>query len=167
VGGKNKLPMSDLVAVFEAAGCRDVTTYIQSGNVIFRAPDRVAQRLPDLISKGIRERFKLNVPVVIRSAGELALITSNNPFLTVGADPKTLHVLFLAGTPAAEDAAALNPSRSPGDAFVVRGREIFLHLPNGVARTKLTNDYFDRALHAVTTGRNWQTVLKLCELTKE
>ena len=134
--------MSDLVAVFEAAGCRDVTTYIQSGNVIFRAADRLAERLPGMISKGIRERFNLNAPVVIRSAGELALIAGDNPFLKAGADPKTVHVLFLAATPAAEDAAALNPSRSPGDAFVVRGREIFLHLPNGVARTKLTNDYF-------------------------
>jgi uncharacterized protein (DUF1697 family) len=53
---------------------------------------------------------------------------------------------------------------SPPDMFEVQGREIYLHLPNGVARTKLTNKYFDRALKTTSTVRNWRTVLKLVEM---
>jgi len=62
--------------------------------------------------------------------------------------------------------AALDPKRSPGDSFKVHGREIYLCLPNGVARTKLTNDYFDRALATTSTLRNWRTVMKLVEMTR-
>jgi uncharacterized protein (DUF1697 family) len=72
--------------------------------------------------------------------------------------------MFLQTMPTAGAVAALDAGRSPGDAFVVRGREIYLHLPNGVARTKLTNDYFDRQLKTVSTQRNWNTLLKLIEL---
>jgi uncharacterized protein (DUF1697 family) len=62
--------------------------------------------------------------------------------------------------------AALDPARSPGDEFVARGRELYLRLPNGVARSKLTNAYFDRALATTSTIRNWRTVLELLALTK-
>ena len=62
--------------------------------------------------------------------------------------------------------AALDPRRSPSDAFAVRGREIYLQFPNGVANTKLTNAYFDSRLATISTGRNWRTVLKLFELAQ-
>ena len=67
--------------------------------------------------------------------------------------------------PAAANAARLDPKRSPGDAFELRGRDLYLHLPNGVAKTKLTNDYFDRTLATVATVRNWNTVGKLVEMS--
>jgi uncharacterized protein (DUF1697 family) len=60
--------------------------------------------------------------------------------------------------------ASLDPNRSPPDAFVVRGQEVYMHLPGGVARTKLTNAYFDSKLTTTCTGRNWRTVNKLLEL---
>jgi uncharacterized protein (DUF1697 family) len=77
-----------------------------------------------------------------------------------------LYVLFLADVPEAEAIAGLDPERSPGDAFIVRGQEIFLKLPNGVADSKLTNNYFDRKLSTICTGRNWRTITKLLELMK-
>lgn len=55
VGGKNIVPMKDLAALFEAAGCRDVTTYIQSGNVIFTAPASVLKKLPATVSNGLAD----------------------------------------------------------------------------------------------------------------
>ena len=75
-----------------------------------------------------------------------------------------LHVLFLADEPTSQSIGKLDPDRSPPDAFVVRSREVYLHLPNGAASTKLTNSYFDTKLATVSTGRNWATVLKLLEL---
>src|SRR5690606_17928060 len=103
-------------------------------------------------------------PVVSRTRAELNAAIEQSPFLARGADPKTLHLAFLAERPSADKIAALDPARSPGDAFVVQGSDIHLQLPNGVARTKLTNAYFDAKLGTVSTLRNWRTVLALAEL---
>src|SRR3990172_4148776 len=99
VGGKNRLPMKDLVAVFGRAGCRDVRTYIQSGNVVFRADRALAPRIPVAIAQAIADRFGLRVPVVTRTAVELCAVARGNPFLKPDADPGALHVAFLADRP--------------------------------------------------------------------
>lgn len=166
VGGKNKLPMAELVPLFTAAGCADVRTYIQSGNVVFTAAPKTAERVPVLIARSIAVRFGLEVPVVLRSAEELHEVATHNPFLEAGTDPELLHVAFLADTPQQRRVSALDRGRSPGDAFEVRGREIYLQLANGVSGTKLTNAYFDSTLETTSTLRNWRTVLKLLELTR-
>lgn len=165
VGGKNKLPMKELARMFTDLGCEGVRTYIQSGNVVFRAGDALARRTPQVISKQIEGQLGLRVPVVTRTAAELAKVAAGNPFLDAGADVSKLHVAFLADKPAASKIALLDPSRSPPDELVVRGREVYLHLPNGVARSKLTNAYFDSRLGTTSTMRNWKTVLTLLELT--
>jgi uncharacterized protein (DUF1697 family) len=166
VSGRNMLPMKDLAAMFVAAGCRDVATYIQSGNVVFSAPAPVLKKLPQAISQRIAEDFGHKVPVVIRSHEQLATVIRENPFLKAGESEKTLHVVFLADVPSPEAIAKLDPQRSPPDRFIVAGREIFLHLPNGVGQSKLTNAWMDSRLSTVSTARNWATVLKLFEMTK-
>jgi uncharacterized protein (DUF1697 family) len=166
VGGRNKLPMKDLAAIFTEAGCTNVRTYIQSGNVLFTAAPGRAKRLPQLTSLEIADRFGYRVPVVLRTADEIRRVAAGNPFLKSGADPGSLHVAFLSELPANRRLAALAGNRSPGDSFQVRGREIYLHLPNGVARTKLTSDYFDSTLATTSTMRNWRTVVKLLEMTQ-
>ena len=164
VGGTKKLLMAELRAMFEAAGCTDVRTYIQSGNVVFRAEPALAERIPALIEAEIAAAKGFQVPVVTRTAAELSAIVSGNPFLAVGADPARLHVGFLAGEPSAARIAELDPDRSPSDAFKVRGREVYLHSPNGTARSRLTVDYFDRVLGTTITIRNWRTVGKLLDM---
>jgi uncharacterized protein (DUF1697 family) len=164
LGGKNVLPMKDLQRIFLDAGCSDVQTYIQSGNVIFRAPLRVLQNLPSSVTSLIAERFGYQIPVVLRTAEQLADAIAGNPFVKPGADLKPLHVMFLADQPTAQAAAKLDPDRSPPDTFVVRNREVYLHLPNGVGKSKLLNSYFDSKLATVSTCRNWATILKLLEL---
>ncbi len=164
VGGKNRLPMKDLAEVFSAAGCLDVQTYIQSGNVVFGASAALAKRLPALVSAAISKAHGHQVPIVLRTAEELRAAARGNPFLKAGADPDALHVAFLAEVPTAAAVSALDPERSPGDDFAVRGRDVYLRLPNGVARTKLTNAYIDRTLGTISTLRNWRTLLALLEL---
>jgi uncharacterized protein (DUF1697 family) len=166
VGGKNLLPMTDLTRLFEKAGCAGVRTYIQSGNVLFTASRARAEKLPGPIASGIADRFGYRIQVVLRTAADLGETIGNNPFLQAGAPENWLHVLFLASQPDAGRVAALDPLRSPPDAFAVRGRAIYLQLPNGVANTKLTNAYFDSRLATISTGRNWRTVLKLFELAQ-
>lgn len=167
VGGKNKLPMKDLASLFTHAGCNDVRTYIQSGNVIFHAPSRVAQQLPVQIAQQIEKRFGFKIPVVLRTTEQLASVIHNNPFLPAGVPQEQLHVYFLADLPQASHIAQLDPNRSTPDVYLLRGQEIYLQLPNGMARTKLTNAYFDAKLSTICTARNWNTVLKLYELMQE
>jgi uncharacterized protein (DUF1697 family) len=164
VGSKNRLPMPDLVQMFVAAECADVRNYIQSGNIIFRASHTKAEKLSGLISKRIAEVFGYRIPVILRTAAQLGDIIENNPFLKAGASEAMLHVMFLADLPKASNIEALDPDRSPPDRFHVRDRDIYLHVPNGVADTKLTNAWFDSKLATISTGRNWRTVLKLHEM---
>ena len=164
VGGKNMLPMKALTEMFVAAGCKDVTTYIQSGNVIFSADAKVVKGLGSLISSRVEKQFGLRVPVVLRTAAELEAVAQKNPFLVAGVGEEMLYVGFLADFPEADGIAALDGERSPPDRFAVVGREIYFQLANGAARTKLTNAYFDSKLKTVSTMRNWRTVLKLAEL---
>jgi len=163
VGGKNKLLMKDLVGLFEREGCADVRTYIQSGNVVFRAGASLAKGQVAGIADAIERMCGFAVPLVMRTAAELAAVVRENPFLESGADPEHMHVAFLAEKPEAARVAALDPERSPGDAFVVSGRELYLHCPNGMARTRLSNAYLDSTLGTTSTVRNWRTVVTLAE----
>src|SRR4051812_45980084 len=136
VGGKNRLPMGGLAAMFAAHGCRDVRTYIQSGNVVFAAEPDVAAGLPGEIARRITEAFGYRTPVILRSADQLAAAADANPSLSAGAAEDAMHVMFLAETPDAQRVAALDHDRSPPDRFRVLGREVYLHTPNGLARTR-------------------------------
>jgi uncharacterized protein (DUF1697 family) len=156
--------MKDLAALCEAAGCRDVVTYIQSGNVAFGATAALARKLPAALEAAIRARAGLDVPVIVRDAEALAAVARGNPFSKAKVDPGELHVGFLAATPTAAQIAALDPQRSPPDEFVVRGGEVYFRFPKGVGKTKLSVTYFDAKLATTITLRNWRTLQALLEL---
>ncbi len=167
LGGKNRMAMTDLAQLFVEAGCTDVRTFIQSGNVVFKASQSKLEKLPAVIAKSITERFGYNTSVVLRTVEQLGETIQNNPFLKAGAAEGELHVYFLASVPDARKIASLDPSRSSPDAFFVRGRDVYLKMPNGMARTKLSNAYFDSKLATISTARNWRTILKLFELMQK
>jgi uncharacterized protein (DUF1697 family) len=164
VGGTNKVPMKDLSAIFVAAGCSDVRTYIQSGNVVCKAPAGFDGKLASIVEGAILGRFGLRIPVVMRTAIELCNVSLGNPFLKAGREADKLHVAFLADLPNPARVAALDADRSPPDEFLVKGREVYLFLPGGVAKTKLTNAYFDATLGTKSTVRNWRTVGTLASM---
>jgi len=153
VGGKNILPMKDLAGIFRDAGCAEVSTYIQSGNVLFMASAAAATALPAKVARQIESSFGYRIPVVLRTLPELKAAIAANPFIDSEADEKALHVYFLQEMPAPEAVSALDPNRSHPDRFIVSGREVYLHLPNGMARTKLTNAWLDSKLKTVSTAR--------------
>ena len=165
LAGRNTVPMAELRAALESLGLEDVVTYIQSGNVVFRGRGGV-RALAAAIEGGIEEAFGIDVVVLLRTPAELRKVTAGNPFLRAGADPAKLHVVFLSGKPAKEAAAGLDPDRSPPGEFELGGREVYLHLPTGFGRSKLTVDYFERTLGVAGTARNWRTVTKLLELAR-
>lgn len=157
--------MPALREALASLGLRDVATYIQSGNAVFRSDAR-----PDVIVRDVERRileaFSLDVAVVLRTGAELERIAGANPFLGKADDLTRLYVVFLGGEPTAEAAATLDPGRSPPEAFTLSGSEIYLHLPSGAGRSKLTVDYFERRLGVRATMRNWNTVLRLADLTR-
>jgi uncharacterized protein (DUF1697 family) len=158
VGGRNKLPMAELRALVESLGPTDVTTYIQSGNVIFTSAKPVA---PKTLEAAIEDACGIAITVVVRTSAELAKVVTANPFAK--SDVSKLHVGFMAAKPSKAVVARIDAERFKPEEFAVRGAELYLYLPNGMGRTKLP-DYLGRQLEIPTTVRNWNTVLKLVEL---
>jgi uncharacterized protein (DUF1697 family) len=165
VGGKAMISMQELRSSLGALGLEDVVTYVQSGNVVFRTSSGDARDLAARIEERVASDFGFGVAVLLRTPSELEAIAAENPFLSGKADPSQLHVMFLEREPRADATAQLDPARSPPDEFALRGREIYLRLPNGAGRSKLTLDYFEKRLGVRATARNWKTLMKLVELT--
>ena len=163
VGGNNKLPMKDLVSIFESAGCKNVVTYIQSGNVLFECAPNVA-RLQSTVGAAIEKKFGFNPPFVVRQSDDLEKVLRGNPFLKAGAQEDELHVVFLADEPTSEAITRLEQNRVSPDEFAVRGKEIYLRLPNGAGRSKLATAPSHPKFGIVATARNWRTVKKLFEM---
>ncbi len=165
VGGRNRLSMATLRDALTAEGVEQVSTVLQSGNILFRA--KAAEGAVTALIGGIlEESFGLRIHVIVRSATELAAVAATNPFVRPGheSDPARLHVAFLTDPPAAASVASLDPSRSPPDAFVVSGREVYLSYPNGSGRSRLSLDYLERTLATAGTARNWRTTQRLAAL---
>ena len=164
VGGRHKLPMADLVKMFEAAGCRDVRHYIQSGNVVFSAGRSVAAAVPGTVGRAIFDSFGFDAPLILRTASAFTGIIHRHPFVEICDDPRQLFVGFLADRPTAGAVRRMDPSRSPHDRMEVHGGEIYLMLTKGVSGSRLTSDWLDRTLNTTCTVRNWQTVNRLAAM---
>jgi len=162
VGGKGLLPMKELAAIFTACGAARVSTYLQSGNVLFAAAKAHAAEISSRVTAEIARVYGYPGRIVLRSASEYSGVLAANPF--PGVPEESLHVYFMADAPDKEAVVTLDATRSRGDSFTVLGREIYLHVPNGMARTKLTNQYFDSRLKTVCTARGWKSVCALARL---
>jgi uncharacterized protein (DUF1697 family) len=164
VGGKAMVPMADLREICTAVGCEDVVTYIQSGNVVLRSP-LPPPKLQAALAAAIAERFGFEPAVMIRTAKELAAVVDHNPF--AGADEKNLHVGFLHAPPDAAMEKCLGAIDCDPEQVTVVGRELYLHLPNGMGRAALPVK-MERCLRPTPiTVRNWRTVTKLVELSTD
>ncbi len=162
VGGKAKLPMAALRELCTSAGCEDVVTYIQSGNVVLRSP-LGEKKLQATLEAAVAAEFGFAPAVMIRSAGEMAAVVDRNPY--PGVDEDSIHVGFLDGPPAAGAAGCLAALDCAPEQVRAVGRDLYLHLPNGVGRANLP-PLIDRCLRpARITVRNWRTVTKLVQLS--
>ncbi len=164
VSGQNKIKMQDLQSSFLSLGHSDVTTYIQSGNVVFASPTTSAAALARGIEDGIRRDFGLVIAVLLRNKDELAQVIDANPFIEQGADTAKLHVTFLKDVPDPALLHQVDVHYGAPDEFRAVGREIYLHCPQGYGNTKLHNAYWERRLRTPATTRNWNTVNKLLQL---
>lgn len=165
VGGHNKIKMEALREMFSRLGYRNVSTYINSGNVIFETDRTNDDELSAKIEEAIELKFSLNIKVMVRKISEIEEIIKNNPFDGQAADDKYLHVLFLAEELPEEKKNQLLSNNNEFETYAVRNREVFCLLRGGVsfADSLLGKKYIDNKLKTPATARNWRTVNKIIE----
>jgi uncharacterized protein (DUF1697 family) len=166
VAGHGRIAMSELRATFGHLGYDDVSTYIQTGNVLFTSPSRSETAVAAAIEEQLDADMGGAPAVIVRSVPELLRIGGASPYAKAGANPARHHVTFLGAAPAKKALAALDPPPSGHDELVVEGKEVYVYTPDGYAGTKYTGTFLERRLGVVSTTRNWNTVTKLCELAQ-
>ncbi|AEL28542.1 DUF1697 domain-containing protein [Cyclobacterium marinum] len=168
VGGKRKILMVDLKSLFEDLGYKEISTYIQSGNVIFKSAEKADElKIANSIEKAIEEKFGFEVPVIVRTAENLQKTLSNNPFSKGDQeDIAPLHITFLAQEPAEENLIKIKVLDFSPDKFKIEGKDVFIYCEGKYHQSKLTNNFFESKLKVKATTRNLKTVRKLCELSQ-
>jgi uncharacterized protein (DUF1697 family) len=161
LGRARQVDMPRLREVIAARGHDEVRTHLRSGNVVLDSAMVEAELAADL-AEAIGDAFGFEVPVVVRTGEELAAVVSGDPFATVATDPARYLVTFMAEPPDPAQVDALPPAED-GD-YLVRGRELYLWLPDGIQNTPLASWKWDRLLGRPGTSRNWNTVVRLAEL---
>ncbi len=165
VGGHNMVPMADLRSLCAAdLGWGGVATYIQSGNLIFEAEGE-RSALESGLERAIERRFGLTIAVMVRSAAEWPAYVAGNPFPgATEREPKTVMLGLCKEPPKPGAVEELRGRAADGERIEQAGDAIWIHFPNGSARSKLSPSFTDRAVGSPVTTRNWRTVLKLDEL---
>jgi uncharacterized protein (DUF1697 family) len=167
VAGHQKLNMEALRALCGGLGLRDVQTYIQSGNLVFREDTGDAEALPRKIEEGIHRKYGFRPGVIVRTTSELRKVISNNPFAgRPEVAPNRLLVVFMAGTPAREARERVLAIPYEPEELHIKGRELYIYYPDGMARPKVPLARIEKLLATPSTGRNWNTVNKLLAMAE-
>lgn len=166
--GHKPVRMAPLRESLESLGFRDVTTYLQSGNVVFNAPGGAPREHASTIRSCLARTFGHDVSVLVLPSSEIDAIAGSNPLgQPTESDQKLFHVTFLfEAVPRDTFEKLVLPARE-GEQAVLAGRAVMLHCPYGYGRTKLNNSFFEKALDVQATTRNWRTVLAIRRLCRE
>lgn len=163
------IKMTELKALYESLQLIKVTTYIQSGNVVFQSKDSNGDSIAVSIEKAIEKSFGFPVTVVLRQPAEFRKVIKKCPFLnTPSPDEGRLYVTFLKSKPAPSLVKAMVQSAGKStDTYKISGNEIYLLCPNGYGKTLFSNSYFEKLLKIAATTRNWKTVQTLLAMSSE
>ncbi len=162
LGKARQVPMPRLREVLSGRGHAEVRTHLRSGNVVLDSP-LAEQELAADLRDAIEAEFGFEVPVVVRTGAEMAAVVRADPFATEATDPARYLVTFMAEPPPRDKVDAL-PAADVGD-YLVRGRELYLWLPDGIQNTPLASWKWDQLLGVPGTARNWNTVTALARLS--
>jgi uncharacterized protein (DUF1697 family) len=162
LGSKRRIAMPKLRGVLEDAGYESVQTYVQSGNIVLSTA-KPAKQTARAIEKLIKQHFRIDVPVVVRTKGELAAVVRANPLEGVADDPKRYQVTFFDTKPDTKLIRKLSELALDDERLAHSGREIYAWHPAGIARSRMWNEI----ARAPGTSRNWTTVTKLLELAEQ
>jgi uncharacterized protein (DUF1697 family) len=165
--GKRRLPMAVLRDGLVVAGATDVATYVQSGNVVLTPPRAAGGRTRVWLEETIGAIAGFEVPVVVRTAAELAAVVERNPY--PGAGGTRLHVLFCDPAPPEDLLGEIDHDPAASEAATLVGADLYLHLPHGIGRARLPT-LLERPLRragVTVTARNWNTVERLHDMLEE
>lgn len=166
VGGKNLLPMNELVVLLEDIGAQNIKTYIQSGNVIFQSEESYILQLSERLTIEIKKRYGFESCVLILGLDEIEKAMAENPFHEAETAPGSLHLGFLAFTPKSPDLKKLDSLKKESERFHLTERVFYLHAPEGVGRSKLAATA-EKLLGVPMTDRNWRTMCKIREIARD
>jgi uncharacterized protein (DUF1697 family) len=155
--------MPALRDALESAGYEDVSTYLQSGNVVLSSSSP-AKRVAADVEKLIADRFGIDLRVLVRTRSELAKVVERDPLGKIATSPKLYQVTFLENAPSADVVRKLEAAATEKERLVHAGRELYAWHPDGVGRSKLATLMSGKGLGVTGTARNWTTVTKLLEL---
>lgn len=165
VSGQKKILMEDLRSLLSKLGFKDLKTYIQSGNIIFKYKKTAPEKLAALIENAILDHYKFKVPVVIRTVDELVAALDKNPFTKEpDINLKGIYIAFLDNAPDDKDIAQITQLQYLPDRYHIDGNHVHIHYSLGAGDTKLTNNFFEKKLKRNATSRNLNTVNELIRL---
>jgi uncharacterized protein (DUF1697 family) len=165
VGGKKRVPMVDLCKVAAGLGWRDVSSYIQSGNLTFTA-EGTAAAAETALEGAIARKFGFPVEVIVRRRDAWLRHAAGSPFPEAEAThPQTLLLGLAKAKPRPDAAAKLAPYATSGERIAVIADGIWIDFHQSIGQSKLTPAVLDRAVGSTVTARNWRTVQKLAELS--
>ncbi|MCW5634025.1 MAG: DUF1697 domain-containing protein [Rubrivivax sp.] len=160
VGGARRVPMGEWRAQLEGLGYTAVATLLASGNAVFRAARGSGRQHAAAIAKALAEGLGIEVPVIVKSASELAAIVEGNPLAGEAPDPSRLLVAFAADAAGLATLAPVGELAVPPERFVLGTHAAYLHCPAGILASRAGEALLGRAGRGATT-RNWATTLKL------
>lgn len=166
LGATRRLPMAALRALLHELGFADARTYLASGNVLLStslAPAPLERKL----EQALAERFGMDVPILVRSAGQLADVVARNPLPEASADGARYYVVFLRGDVPAAQRREIEQRQLEGDRCVFGEGVIYAWYRAGMHASRLAPFLRDERLGVLTTARNWNTVTKLVALASD
>lgn len=161
MSGKNKLPMQELRDLLNALGYQNVQTYIQSGNIILETDEKKIEIIRK-IKEGIANTFGYDVPVIVKTVNEWKKAIANYPFPTE--NPKIVAFVFLNQK---TKETRIEVKGINDDEYKIENDMVYIYCPTGFAKTKISNNLFERKLNVTATTRNYNTTMKLMELATE
>ncbi|MEU5219953.1 DUF1697 domain-containing protein [Streptomyces sp. NPDC020807] len=171
VSGHRKVPMAELRSLLEGLGHRNVRTYLQSGNAVFTTDrtDASEDELTTELEDAVEERFGFRVDCLVRDAAYLRAVADACPFPAAELEGKQLHAVYCSAPVTPDRFAALDREAFLPEDFALGDRVLYLYVPDGLGRSRLGDAIARPAVTKglVATGRNWNTVLKLVEMTEE
>jgi uncharacterized protein (DUF1697 family) len=165
VAGHAVVKMDALRGAFTAAGCRNVRSFIQSGNVVFESSASEAVALRNLRSE-IRGLLGQEPGIFLRTLKEIAQLVESDPFKDFKAQRDVkLYVTFLPEKPRVMPQFPLLLPKEGLEAFAMRGHEVFIvSRPN--PRGFTGNNFIEKELQVSATSRNWNTITKIVKFAQ-
>ena len=161
VGTRNRVPMAELRSKLADEGYSDVATVLQSGNVIVSTESDHPEGVAGAVQRLLSDEFDVNVPCVVRTAGQVRGVLKRNPLQEVVSDPSRYLVNFLSDKPDPEVVRALLEEDHSPEAIAIEGTEAYIWTPEGVKAMTLSYAYLEKRFGGVATARNWNTLEKI------